>query len=236
MINLHFYLVLLGAAITSNYAFPHKDGKYDPKIVGGADATEGQFPWQVSLRYASNNEHFCGGSIIRSKWILTAGHCVAGKSAEDILIITGTISLSKGGNTHKISTIISHASFNPHTLINDIALIELESELDFNPSIQPIELETVPDNLQFVRLKTISNLECQLRLRWAEQSVTADNVCTLTKYGEGACHGDSGGPLVANGKLIGVVSWGNPCAIESPDVFTRVSSYVNWINSNIGNI
>lgn len=183
--------------------------------------------------------------------------CQNSKSAEDILIITGTISLSKGGNTRKISTIISHSSFNPHTLINDIALIELESELDFNPSIQPIELETgnvnivecsvsgwgttdfmgpVPDNLQFVRLKTISNLECQLRLRWAEQSVTANNVCTLTKYGEGACHGDSGGPLVANGKLIGVVSWGNPCAIESPDVFTRVSSYVKWINSNIGNV
>lgn len=43
--------------------------------------------------------------------------------------------------------------------------------------------------------------------------------------------GDSGGPLAANGSLIGIVSWGIPCGLTYPDVFTRVSSHVSWITN-----
>lgn len=48
---------------------------FPARIIGGADALPGQFPYQISL--IVNNSHICGGSIIDNQWILTAGHCVA---------------------------------------------------------------------------------------------------------------------------------------------------------------
>lgn len=50
------------------------------RIVGGREAHEGQFPHQISLRFKGS--HNCGGSIISSKYILTAAHCVYMSSNE----------------------------------------------------------------------------------------------------------------------------------------------------------
>ena len=45
----------------------------DNRIVNGTDALLGEFPYQVSVG------QFCGGSLIKAEWVLTAAHCFDGR-------------------------------------------------------------------------------------------------------------------------------------------------------------
>ncbi|CAH0403461.1 unnamed protein product [Chilo suppressalis] len=79
----------------------------------------------------------------------------------------------------------------------------------------------LPNDLMQLELKAITYDEC----KEAHSSINAvfeSQICALTKAGEGACHGDSGGPLVREGRQVGVVSWGVPCAKGKPDVYTKM--------------
>lgn len=87
-------------------------------------------------------------------------------------------------------------------------------------------------------------------LRAAPVTVLADEVCgraypgdadgqyraeSMVCAGDGgggkdACQGDSGGPLVAQGRLIGLVSWGRGCGrADSPGVYTRVAPLAGFV-------
>ncbi|HEX2449060.1 MAG TPA: trypsin-like serine protease [Methyloceanibacter sp.] len=65
------------------------------------------------------------------------------------------------------------------------------------------------------------------------------NICAAGKGRRAdSCQGDSGGPLVAKVQdkfvQVGVVSWGHSCADGVfPGVYTKVSSYTDWINETM---
>lgn len=58
-------------------------GISDPDMSGSLfvnSAREGQFPWLVSFQITkpdNSKAHFCMGSFISDRWILSAAHCFA---------------------------------------------------------------------------------------------------------------------------------------------------------------
>ncbi|XP_014215791.1 chymotrypsin-2-like [Copidosoma floridanum] len=225
-----------------------------PRVVGGTDAPDGKYPYQVSLRDPFMMSHFCGGSIINKRWILTAAHCVSGKKS--ITVVAGTNLLDgKDGKIYKSEYIVHHKDFSMKQIINDIGLIRVDRDITFSDKVQHVRLAKedysldnesanltgwgrlsnggrIPNNLQEITVKILNQEKC--KSFWDKMMLIQEShVCTLTKEGEGACNGDSGGPLVVNGEQIGLVSFGVPCAYGYPDVYTRISNFVSWIDETI---
>ncbi|XP_045501926.1 chymotrypsin-2-like [Colias croceus] len=224
----------------------------ETKVFGGDDAPEGAFPHQVSLRKTTWREyHFCGGSIVRKSWVLTAAHCTINVHPDNITVVAGTNSLdSDDGMRYNLDEIINHENYNQTTLENDIALLRIVGEFDYSSDIAPIALaeqpytcwygyyDQVPDQLQVLYLKTVSVEQCREDLstngKPNDLPVTDTNVCASKERGAGSCKGDSGGPLAVNKTLIGVVSWGrNICGQGVPEVYASVYEFRNWILENL---
>lgn len=181
------------------------------RIVNGTAATAGQFPHQVSLQ--RNRRHFCGGSIITNRWILTAAHCTSGRDADEFVAVVGALLLSTGGVVHKLIVNRPHPSYVNGQLGDDISLVKTQAEIIFNELTKPIALPTentggdleaiisgwgvrhandnqVPNHMQFLETKTLSPKECKRRLPMVGARFD-QMVCHLNRHG-GACFGDSG--------------------------------------------
>lgn len=55
--------------------------------MGGKEAEENSWPWQVMMRSDRYGGQFCGGSLIKPSRVVTAAHCVEDiKQAADITV------------------------------------------------------------------------------------------------------------------------------------------------------
>ncbi|KAJ8950134.1 hypothetical protein NQ314_007987 [Rhamnusium bicolor] len=220
------------------------------RIVNGTDATEGEFPYAVSLR--RNSSHTCGGTILNEKFILTAAHCVCKNNRPQdnslFSIQYGLLEITdKPENTINIKEINCH-EFSSEKLINDAAVLELESPIPQGKWI-PVKItnEFVTNEKQtgtiigWGRLyhngplsKTLQKINVEI---YDDESCgkkynTLHHICFGVPIG-GACNGDSGTALLVNGVQVGIASFiTDICGtanIENPNVYSRISTYYDWI-------
>uniref|UniRef100_A0A803VGB4 Peptidase S1 domain-containing protein n=1 Tax=Ficedula albicollis TaxID=59894 RepID=A0A803VGB4_FICAL len=112
------------------------------RIVGGTGAKSGAWPWMVSIQHPRipGTKHFCGGSLIRAEWVLTAAHCFdLIFNTTMVYVVIGATQLTQPGpgvQVRQIKKLVRHENYKRHDMSNDIALLELTKPVQCSPYIQ----------------------------------------------------------------------------------------------------
>jgi len=233
------------------------------KIVGGNEVTPHEYPWQVGL-FIDDMYFCGGSIISEDWVLTAAHCMDGAGFVEVVMGAHNIHSSSEETQVRVTSTdFFTHENWNSFTLSNDLALIRMPSPIKFTPEIQPVCLPTYTDAsddfvgemvtltgwgrpsdsasgisevLREVDVTTISTADCQ-----AYYGIVTDKIlCIDSTGGHGSCNGDSGGPMnyVTGGvtQTRGITSFGSSTGCETgyPDGYTRVTSYLDWIESNTG--
>ncbi|KAH8347065.1 hypothetical protein KR059_004580 [Drosophila kikkawai] len=143
---------------------------FSDRIVGGGTYTRiGEFPWVVLLRYKKQSSEtysfYCGGSLINSRYVLTAAQCLASDHLNKSEIFLDSVRLgeydtrtdpdcySQGigkrvcAPNHidiEVEKAFPHEQYVPNSVDqrNDIALLRLKRSVSFTDYVRPICLPT----------------------------------------------------------------------------------------------
>uniref|UniRef100_A0A3B3DVT7 Peptidase S1 domain-containing protein n=1 Tax=Oryzias melastigma TaxID=30732 RepID=A0A3B3DVT7_ORYME len=228
------------------------------RIVGGREALEGAWPWQVSIQI--NSKHHCGGTILDPHWVLTASHCF--HKYLYVRVVAGLHMWSDPGAHSQIRSISEmkvHEDYDDFTSDSDIMLLRLSSPFKFTDHVQPactpysVTHEVILNfthcfitgwgsssykgrlmsNLQEAEVELIDQRRCN-QLSWYGGFITENMLCAGLESGAG----DSGGALQCYSEsddrfyVVGVTSFGEECGLpRRPGVYSRISRFADWLKA-----
>jgi len=201
-------------------------GEKQGRVVGGQEARPNEFPFIVTLETGSGFV-FCGGSILNSRWIITAAHCVVFNPPSAVFVRVGQHDIRSNAGTTRYAIediLINGWIFNPD---QDIALLRTTQPIQFNNNVQPVCPPPEPvgsyvgessytigwgnlqnggpaaQTLQYIIMPIVTNQYCaQQTTGFGLRAPTSKEICAgetpNPTNGVGPCNGDSGGPLALN--------------------------------------
>merc|ERR1711887_392106 len=201
------------------------------RIVGGTEASPGEFPHQIALlRGGVGGSLMCGGSLVAPDMVVTAGHCCDEQSASRLGVRVGNHKLHSDDPDQMdiaVSQVIVHENYDDWTISNDICILALSDSPDL--SSQYIDTISLPASgeeysagsmctvtgwgttsqggslagtLQKVDVPVVSDDDC--RGSYGQEDILDSMICAGVA-GKDSCQGDSGGPFMCGNQLSGVV-------------------------------
>ncbi|TSK62641.1 Transmembrane protease serine 6 [Bagarius yarrelli] len=196
--------------------------QFSTRVVGGVDATEGEWPWQASLQISG--QHICGGVLISAQWVVSAAHCFNDERLYSPSIWTvylGKLRLRTSAQTEealRVTHIHLHQYYDDESHDYDLALLRLERRVSAGTLALPVCLPETTHQMEpgllcwvtgwgaLIEGGGVSNILQKVDVRLVSEEacvrsygfvITPRMLCAgYRRGGKDACQGDSGGPLV----------------------------------------
>ncbi|XP_029712948.2 inactive CLIP domain-containing serine protease A30 [Aedes albopictus] len=214
--------------------YRNEDGiKFKTINRNDGEAQYGEFPWVVAILLADSGKVKlrCAGTLIDPEIVLTTAECIKEykRKPEQLIIRAGEWDMAAtmepiSPQERRVVKMKIHEKFNPHSLVNNIALLFLDDKFDLTPTINTVCLPpqdftidngyviatgwgTTPQNrtkyqhiLKSMELPYRQKSDCEQILKRATRNnrfkLDSSFICAGGEFGQDTCQGDAGSPII----------------------------------------